>query len=107
MRRITITTRVLLIIAIMCMLSGCEYQDRKYVSTSPNGENTITIKYDFASRPILFYDDKKIWEYPNSGFNEEAFFYIEWESEDTFTLKYDDESHNGMYAEEYQFDLNQ
>lgn len=105
MHRVTITTRIILIIAVMCMLSGCGYQDREYVSTSPDGTNTITIKYDFASRPTLFLNGEKIWEYPNSGFNEEAYFYIEWASEDSFTLKYDDESHQGTYAEEYKIDL--
>lgn len=107
MHQITITTRIILIIAVICMLSGCEYQDREYVSTSPDGTNTITIKYDFASRPTLFHNGEKIWEYPNNGFNEEAYFYIEWESENTFTLKYDDESHQGKYAEEYRIELNQ
>lgn len=107
MHRVTITTRIILVIAVMCMLSGCGYQDREYVSTSPDGTNTITIRYDFASRPTLFLNGEKFWEYPNSGFNEEPYFYIEWESEDSFTLKYDNESHNGKLAEAYQINLNQ
>ena len=76
-----------LVMLVICMLSGCGY-DREDVFTSPAGTNTVTIKYDYVSRPTLFYHGEKIWEYPNSGFDEEVYFYIEWESEDTFILKY-------------------
>ena len=49
----------------------------------------------------MIYKGKKIWEYPGRGFNEEAFFDVIWQSEDEFILRYDDESHNGKYAEEF------
>lgn len=95
-----------LVMLVICMLSGCGY-DREDVFTSPAGTNTVTIKYDYVSRPTLFYHGEKIWEYPNSGFDEEVYFYIEWESEDTFILKYDDGRHDGKYAEEYRIELSQ
>ena len=49
----------------------------------------------------MIYDGKKIWEYPGRGFNEEAFFDVIWQSEDTFILRYDDPSHGGKFSEEY------
>lgn len=88
----------------VCTLCGCEH-NRQDVFTSPKETNTVTIKYDYVSRPSVFYEGEKIWEYPNSGFNEEVFFYVEWTSEDSFILKYDDKSHDGKYAEEYLIEL--
>ncbi len=101
-----ITTDAVLVIAVMCVLAACG-SDRTDTFTSPNGTNTIRIVYDEASRPSLFYHDEKIWEYPNSGFNQEAYFYVEWESENTVILKYDDAGHDGKYAEEYRIELTQ
>ena len=49
----------------------------------------------------MIYDGKKIWEYQGSGFNEEAYFDVIWQSEDTFILRYDDPSHGGEFSEEY------
>lgn len=99
-----ILTHVVLMIAVICILSSC-VNERTDTFVSPNGMNKIRIEYDYASRPTLFYNDEKVWEYPNSGFNEEAHFYIEWEAEEVIVLKYDDESHNGKNAEEYRIEL--
>ncbi len=94
----------LLFVFFICILWGCAHK-RQDVFTSPKETNTVIIKYDDASRPSVFYEGEKIWEYPNSGFTEAVFFYVEWESEDSFFLKYDDESHDGKYAEEYLIEL--
>lgn len=85
------------VIVIAVFFSG----NRKNSYSSPNKTNQVTISYDFASRPSVIYKGKKIWEYPGRGFNEEAFFDVIWQSEDEFILRYDDESHNGKYAEEF------
>ena len=99
-----ILSLAVLMIVVLCILSSC-VNERTDTFVSPNGMNKIRIEYDYASRPTLFYNDEKVWECPNSGFNEEAHFYIEWETEDVIVLKYDDESHNGKYAEEYRIEL--
>lgn len=99
-----IITHVVSMIVVICILSSCK-NERIDTFTSPNDMNKIKIEYDYASRPTLFYNDEKVWEYPNSGFNEEAYFYIEWEAEDIIKLKYDDESHNGKNKEEYRIEL--
>ena len=88
---------------IACSLSACSDREEEY--TSPGGENTITVEYDFASRPSVFNDGDCIWEYPGRGFNEEAFFHVEWIDEDTVKLIYKDETHGGKYYEEYEIDL--
>ena len=97
------TTIVPLLIALL-FLMACSGRTEKY--TSPNGTNEIKITYDFASRPSVAYKGKTIWEYEGSGFNEEVFFHVDWISEDTFILRYDDESHGGKYAEEFTIKLN-
>ncbi len=99
MKRI-IALYVLFIIA--CSLIACSNREDKF--TSPSGENTITIKYDYASRPSVYYKGDCIWEYPGSGFNEEAIFNVEWIDDDTIKLIYNDETHSGKYSEEFEID---
>jgi hypothetical protein len=88
-------------VLIIVIILSCFFSNRKSRFTSPNKTNLVTISYDFVSRPSVIYNGKKIWEYPGRGFNEEAFFDVIWQSEDEFILRYDDESHNGKYAEEF------
>ncbi len=88
---------------LACSLSACSDRVEKY--TSPGGENTITVEYDFVSRPSVFNNGDRIWEYPGSGFNEEVFFEVEWIDDDTLKLIYNDETHNGKYYEEYEINL--
>ncbi len=88
---------------LACSLSACGDRVEKY--TSPGGENTITVEYDFVSRPSVFNNGDRIWEYPGSGFNEEVFFEVEWIDDDTLKLIYNDETHNGKYYEEYEINL--
>ena len=94
---------VCLICIILCSLVACSNRTEKY--TSPNGDNKITVKYDFASRPSVFYKGDCIWEYPGRGFNEEAFFEVSWVDNDTVKLTYDDPSHGGKYYDEFEIDL--
>lgn len=91
---------ILLAIAFM---TACG--ERKETFKSPNGTNKVTISYDFASRPSVIYNGETIWKYEGSGFNEEAYFKVVWTSENEFILRYDDESHNGKYAEEFKISI--
>ncbi len=86
-----------------CNMIACSNRVEEY--TSPSGENTITVKYDYASRPSVFNKGDCIWNYPGSGFNEEVFFDVEWLDDDTLKLINNDESHNGKYYEEYKIEL--
>ena len=90
-----------ILVAVIVITAIWPSDNRKNSYSSPNKTNSVTVSYDFASRPSVIYKGKTIWEYPGSGFNEEVFFDVLWQSEDTFILRYDDESHNGKYAEEY------
>ncbi len=96
---------ILMIIIPILLLSGCR-GERDEDFTSPEGTNTVTVQYDFVSRPSVYYNGQKIFDYEKSGFIEEVFFYVEWLSEDELLLKYDDPSHDGKYAEEYTISLN-
>ena len=91
------------IFIIACSISACSNRQEKY--SSPNGENTIIVEYDLASRPHVIYNGDVIWKYEGSGFNEEVFFQVEWIDDDTVKLIYNDESHNGKYYEEFEIDL--
>ena len=94
------TSAVVVVAIIMLIILFC-FGGRKVTYSSPDKTNSVTISYDIVSRPSVIYDGKKIWEYPGSGFNEEAFFDVLWQSEDTIILRYDDPSHGGKFAEEY------
>lgn len=81
---------------------GSSY-DREFTYTSPEGTNTIVVKYDFVSRPSVFKKgvsgDEKIWTYPNNGFNETVSFHVEWLSENQIRLIYNDK--HDEFDEEY------
>lgn len=95
------------IVCLICIVAisviACSKRQEKY--SSPNGENTIIVEYDYVSRPSVIYNGDVIWEYEGSGFNEEVFFNVEWIDDDTVKLTFNDESHNGMYYEEFEIDL--
>ena len=94
---------VCIIIIFALSVAACSGRKEKY--SSPNGENTITVEYDLVSRPHVIYNGKVIWKYEGNGFNEEAYFQVEWIDEDTVKLIYSDPSHNGKYYEEFEIDL--
>ena len=92
-----------ILLAIAFMIACGE---RKETFESPNGTNKVTIRYDLAtSRPSVIYKGKTIWKYEGGGFMEEVFFKVDWTSENAFILRYDDETHNGMYAETFYIEL--
>lgn len=95
---------LLIMLLQLFMLTACQ-NNRVETYESPNGTNQITIDYDMASRPSVIFNGDTIWEYPGSGFNEDAIFEVTWQTEDTILLKYNDESHDGQYAEEFEIDL--
>ena len=96
--------RLIILICFYALVSiSCGQRKEKH--TSPNGVNTITVEYDLASRPSIEYKGDRIWEYPGSGFNEEVFFNVEWIDDDSFKFIYNDESHSGQYAEEFEIVL--
>lgn len=76
--------------------------------TSPEGTNTIIVKYDLVCRPDVFKKeslwDKKIWEYSGSGFMEIVHFDVEWLSENQILLTYDDIKYD-EFDEEYIIDI--
>ena len=92
-----------LICIIACSLIACSDRVEKY--TSPGGDIRITVKYDYVSRPSVWYNGDRIWSYPGRGFYEEVFFDVEWIDEDSVKLIYNDESHSGKYYEEFEIDL--
>lgn len=73
------------------------------IFTSPQGTNTVIIQYDLVCRPAVYQKgllwNKKIWDYPGSGFMETVHFGVEWLSETEIRLTYDDI--NDEYDEEY------
>ncbi len=75
-----------------CMTSFGYVEEEVY--TSPQGTNTIVVKYDAMSRPEVFKRgwlwDRKIWSYPKGAFMETVHFGVEWLSEDQIQLEYKD-----------------
>lgn len=95
---------LVLIIFLLQSCKSCGYDaGLGYASTSPQGTNSIIVKYDFASRPSIFKPgllwDKKIWQYKGAGFMETVGFEAEWLSENQIRFTYDDV--NDKYDEEY------
>ena len=84
-------TIILIVGIILFLIAGkdeLQYEtdrDKKY--TSPNGTNTITVKYDYLSRPSVYKGNKKIFSYNGPGYMESVYFDVEWVSEDELILK--------------------
>lgn len=72
------------------MRDNAKYEtSRDEVIKSPSGEYSITLRYDYVSRPYIFKDDKLIFETNKAGFNETVFFKVEWLSENELLLYLD------------------
>jgi len=79
------------------LLSEIKYEsqfDQSFVS--PNGINTILVRYDYMSRPTVFLNgkDTKIFEYSDPGFMENIHFDVEWKGDYEFVLY-------NIYVDEY------
>ena len=65
------------------------------VINSPDNSYSLTLRYDYVSRPSIFKDGKLIYEYPGSGFTETVGWDIKWVSDDetandySFVFNYD------------------
>lgn len=84
---------LLMILTVILLLHKCsESLTTSYSYTSPEGSNTIIVKYDLASRPTIYkkglFYQQKIWDYPGHGFNETVVFNVEWLSEDEIRFFY-------------------
>ena len=89
---------LVLLISGLFLLTGCNNKKVKYetsrdeVLQSPNGEYSITLRYDYLSRPYIFKDNKLIFETNKAGFNETVYFKVKWESENEILLYIDIDS---------------
>lgn len=97
---------ILCIIIVLATLFGCSVFDnvlyetsRDEVLESPGGEYTLTLRYDYVSRPFIFKENRLIYEYDGPGFNETVSWGIEWVAENEIVLYYDDVKDE--YDEEY------
>lgn len=96
---------LILFLLFIFLFRSCQAfgHDSELTYTSPQGTNTIIVKYDFVSRPSIFKKgflwNKKIWKYPNPGFAETVVFGVEWLSESQIRFTYDDKC--DAYDEEY------
>lgn len=90
--------QLVLLISGLFLLMGCNSEKSKYETSrdeilqSPNGEYSITLRYDYVSRPYIFKDNKLIFETNKPGFNETVHFKVKWESENKIMLYIDDNS---------------
>lgn len=96
-----------LCILVLFILTGCttseiEYEtSRDEVIYSPSGNYSITLRYDYVSRPYIFKDDTLVFETNKPGYNETVYFKVEWKSEDEIFLYI--ESDNDKYSNEKYF----
>lgn len=95
---IYIVSILVLLILGLFLLTGCNNEKVKYetsrdeVIQSPNGKYSITLRYDNASRPYIFKDNKLIFETNKPGFNENVYFKVKWESDNKILLYIDMDS---------------
>ena len=82
---IVISSIIVFIVLLVMAISDLKYE-REQKFTSPNGTNTITIKYDMFSCPTVFKGNKKIFE-AKKRYIETVYFDVEWVSEDEFIIK--------------------
>ncbi|MCI8501817.1 MAG: hypothetical protein HFJ85_06220 [Oscillospiraceae bacterium] len=93
-------------LAMLFLCQGCYHllaNAEQETFTSPEGTNTIIVQYDLVCRPTIYKRgwpwNRKIWDYPGSGFMETVHFGVEWLSESEIRLTYDDV--NDKFDEEY------
>ena len=88
--KINFVAIVLFLFSMLFVLTGCAdlvYDtSRDTVIESPDKSYSVTIRYDYVSRPDLYIDGEKIFEYDGSGFMESVGWNIEWLSEKEILL---------------------
>lgn len=81
---------IIVFLLVHFMFMGCdnlEYEtSRDKVIMAPDNSYSLTIIYDYVSRPVILKNDKKIYEYKGSGFAESVDWDIKWISDDEILL---------------------
>ena len=77
---------ILLCAVAVCAPRICYDWNRNQAFTSPSGQTTIALRYDYVSRPFLFYKGELIFAYDQAGFAETSFFDVEWITENEIRL---------------------
>lgn len=94
---------IILIILIFCfclLIDNIKYEvARDEKINSPNKKYTILLRYDYVSRPYIFKNNKVLFKYNGSGFNEKIEWNIKWLSNNQIMLYYD--SSDDKYDEVY------
>ena len=105
-KRIKTAAGLAALLLMICLFQSCcdaLLVASREVFVSPQGTNNVVIEYDHVCRPTVFhktwYGKREIWTYPGSGFMETVSFGVEWLSEDTFRMTYNDK--NDAFDEEY------
>lgn len=103
-RNIKFLSKIFLLTILIFALKDCSENiffdtARDEIIKSPNGTKSITLRYDYVSRPFIFYKGKEIFSYEAPGFNENAFFEVKWIGENEIRL------YNDQYSEEYFINL--
>ena len=80
-----IASLLVFMITFAASCSDIEYETTQDF-TSPSGNRTITIKYDYVSRPFVFLDGEMIFETNKPGFMESVGWEVEWISDDEIRL---------------------
>ena len=87
MKKKIIVIAGIIVLAVLIVMAVLDLKyEREQEFTSPNGTNTITVKYDMFSCPAVFKGNKKIFE-AKKRYNETVYFDVEWVSEDEIILK--------------------
>ena len=80
----------IMLVFMSFFLVGCnnlEYEtSRDTVIVAPDNSYSLTLKYDNVSRPCVYKDGKKLYEYQGNGFNESVVWDIKWVSDNEVLL---------------------
>ena len=73
---------IIVLCSMLFLLTGCDDlkfdTNRDRVIESPDKSYSLTLRYDYVSRPFIFKDGELIYEYEGNGFAESVGFEIEW-----------------------------
>lgn len=85
------SSMIILIIILLFGVGRCMFNmrydlERSEEFTSPSGQTTLALRYDYVSRPYLFYKGDMVFAYDKAGFAENSFFDVEWMTEKEIRL---------------------